>query len=73
MADFNATFANNDTCTLLNVDGVSALCFCSQIHNSLHRLNKGRKQRARHTRDAVCGCPSANVLTKCHGRRRRRC
>ncbi len=75
MADFNATFANNDTCTLLNVDGVAALCACSQIHNSLRRLNKDRRARARHTRDAVCGCSSGrNALTKCHGHGRgRRC
>jgi hypothetical protein len=35
-------------------------------------LNKGRKQRARRTRDAICGCRHTNVLTKCHGRRSRR-
>jgi hypothetical protein len=74
MADFNATFATNNDCTLLNVGGVSALCACSQVcHNSLHHLNKERRHRARRTRDAVCGCHHKNVLTKCHGRRRHRC
>ena len=65
MADFNATFATNDNCTLLNVDGVNALCDCRQIcDNSLRRLNKGRRKRARRTNVAGANCCSGhkNVL-----------
>lgn len=74
MADFNATFAVANSCTLLNVGGVSALCECCQERgNSLHHLNKERRRRARRTREALCGCRHKNALTKCHGRRRRGC
>jgi hypothetical protein len=73
MADFNATFAVANSCTLLNVGGVSALCECCQTRgDSLHRLHKDVKRRAKRTRDAVCGCHHKNVLTDCRGRRGRR-
>lgn len=57
MADFNATFANNDNCTLGNLDGTFMLCDCRQIcDNSLRRLNKDRRKRAKKTFTAGENC-----------------
>jgi hypothetical protein len=68
MADFNATFAANNNCTLLNTGGNNALCDCSQnCGNSLRRLNKDRRKRAKRSFTAGANCCSGhkNVLG-CH-------
>ncbi len=68
MSDFNATFAVNDACTLLNVGGVSALCDCCQTrHHSLKHLSKDRRRRAKRSFLAGANCCSGhkNVLTRC--------
>jgi len=57
MSDFNATFATNSNCTRLNTGGTFALCECGQEgHNSLRRLNKDRRRRAKKTNTAGEGC-----------------
>jgi hypothetical protein len=48
MADFNATFAVNNNCTLLNVGGVSALCDCCQTHGgSWKHIRKDVERRGK--------------------------
>jgi len=50
MADFSATFASNNNCTLLNVGGVSALCDCCQEHEgSWKHIRKGVRRRNKHS------------------------
>jgi hypothetical protein len=67
MSDFNATFAPRNKCVLLNTGGTFALCTKAENHhnNSLRRLEKDRRKRARRTRTAGdCGTRhSKNALT----------
>jgi hypothetical protein len=70
MADFNATFAPHNKCVLLNTGGTFGLCTKEENrhNNSLRRLEKDRKRRARKTRTAgECGPRHArNALTSGH-------
>jgi hypothetical protein len=68
MADYNATFAANNDCTRLNTGGVNALCECRQeCGNSLRRINKDRKRRARRSFTAGANCCSGHKNTlSCH-------
>lgn len=66
MSDFNATFAPRNKCVLLNTGGTFGLCTKAENHhnNSLGRLDKDRRKRARKTRTAgTCEHRSKNVLT----------
>lgn len=76
MADYNATFAANNKCTRLNTGGTFGLCTKCESHhdNSLRRMEKDRRRRAKRTRTAgdCCNdghdrrCHSRNALTSGH-------
>lgn len=86
MSDFNATFATQNKCVLLNTGGTFGLCECGEgrHHNSLRRIERERRRRARHTFLAGdscnfgrhgrgphrdCRCSRKNALTSKHCRR----
>lgn len=83
MSDYNATFATHNRCTLLNTGGVFGLCTKreSRHDNSLRRIRKDAKRRARRTRlagdscnfghhghgpDRDCRCSRKNALISGH-------
>ncbi len=69
MADFNATFAPNNNCVRLNTGGVNGLCTPreSRHDNSLRRLERGRRKRAKRTNTAgTCPRHAHNALTSGH-------